>query len=219
MSPQSMSALMRRHRLAAVAVLVVAALVAFAIELAPTVYTDSATVVFSASASSGFFNDQSGLLTVDALTADSVMSQAGQQQVKAVGGTASYDVALVNFNDEDYPNYSDPYVTVTTTSASPAAVQGTFSAVMHVLKHDLAAMQARQGANPATWIQASISTAPTGPVAQTGSQKRVLAALMVLTLIAVFMTARFLDRRPVRLRRAIARFRGAGPQPSGQTAG
>jgi hypothetical protein len=208
-SPQGIVALTRRHRVGVVTVLVLAACLAYGLEHSAPGYSDSATVAFTAPGAD-LFSHQSGLLVIDALTADSVMSETGHQQVRAAGGTAHYNVALVNLNDEDYPNYSDPYVTVTTTSPSPSAAQRTFSAVMQVLRHDLAAMQEQQAAKPATWIQARTIAAPSGPVAQGGSRKRTLAALAVLALIATFMTAAFLDRHSIRPRRLLRRT-GAGP--------
>jgi hypothetical protein len=213
-----MAALVRRHRAAVVAVFVLAVGLFYGLEHAAPIYADNATVAFTAPAGVGSFNDGTGLIVADALTADSVMSEAGQRQVRAAGGTATYKVALVNLNTEDYPNYSDPYVTVTTTSTDPAAAARTFSAVMGVLRSDLAAMQARQGAKPDTWIQTHIISAPTGPVAQTGSQKRVMIALAALALIGAFMVSRFLDRHPVRLRRLLRRVYGGTHQPRGQTA-
>ncbi len=213
-----MAALARRHRAAVLIVLVMTVGAAWALLRSAPVYTDSATVAFTAPRAEGLFNDVNGLLTVDALTADSVMSEQGQQQVRAAGGTASYKVALINLNDEDYPNYSDPYVTVTTTSTDPAATTRTFTALMSVLDKDLAAMQARDGAIPTAQIKARTIAAPSGPVDQTGSQKRVLLALLALAVIAAFMLSRFLDRHPVRPRRLLHRFQGSAHQPRGQTA-
>jgi hypothetical protein len=213
-----MAALARRHRAAVIAVIVLALGLAFALEHAAPTYQDSATVAFTAPKGANLFSNESGLLVIDALTADSVMSETGQRQVRAAGGTANYKVALVNLNTEDYPNYSDPYVTVTTTSHDPAAAAGTFSAVMDVMQSNLAGIQAKEGADPASFIQASTIAAPTGPVDQTGSQKRVMGATLVLAVILAFMLSRLLDRHPVPVRRLLRRFQGSAHQPRGQAA-
>ena len=213
MTPQDLVALGRRHFRAMAAVLVVSAgLALYLHHLTPT-YTDSATVIFNAPD-----RPHLGLtlFTIDALTADSVMSAQGQDEVRNGGGTASFDVALVNLNDEDYPNYGVPYVSVSTSSTDPAAAQRTFSVVMRVLQRTVTQIQARQGAPPDTWITVATISAPTGPIAQTGSRKRSLAALLVLTIIAAFMIAQFLDRHPIRLRDLLQR-RGIPnlPRPTG----
>ena len=111
----------------------------------------------------------------------------------------------LNLNTEDYPNYSDPYVTVTTSSPSAVGAQQTFSAVMKVLQRDLMTLQLQQGAQPYALIGSRTIAAPSGPIAQTGSPKRTAAGLAVLALIAAYMTARFLDRHPVRLRAILRR--------------
>ena len=200
MSPLAIVALWRRHLAAVGVVFIVAAGLGYHFKHASPGYIDSATVAFIAPKGTNLFNPGQNLLVVDELTANSVTSAAGQNQVAKAGGIASYDVALVNLNTEDYPNYSDPYVTVSASSLDPVAAQRTFSAVMQVLQEDLAALQARQGAKPDTWIQTRTISGPTGPTAQTGSSKRTLAGLAILAIIAAFMVARLLDRHPIRLR-------------------
>jgi hypothetical protein len=188
-------------------VFILAAALAYHLEHADPGYAEVATVAFTAPRGQAqIFNYAGSLVVVDELAAHSVMSAPSQQQVRNLGGTASYDVALVNLSNEDFPNYSNPYVTVTTTSPDPVAAQDTFTAVMTVLRQDLATMQARQGAKPGSWIQARTISGPSGPVAQTGSRKRSLAGLAVLALIAAYMTAAFLDRRSFRLRDLLRRY-------------
>lgn len=198
MSLQEIAATARRH-LAAVAITFILAIgLAYHIEHATPVYVDTATMAFTGPA--GVFNGGASLLVIDEMVAKSVMSQRGQARVTSSGGEAHYDVALVNLYNEDYPDYGDPYVTVTTTSRDPADVQHTFSVVTQLVQHDLAALQAQQNASPAYWIQLVTIAAPSGPVAQIGSRKRTLAGLFILTIIAAFMIATFLDHHPIRLR-------------------
>jgi hypothetical protein len=199
-SPQQLIALVRRHVVAVLLVFILAAGIDYHIGHADPGYIDAATVAFTSPGRGGLFIYSQDLLVVDALVTNQIMSQEGQQKVRKAGGTASYDVALINLNDEDFPNYSDPYVTVTTTSASPGAVQNTFSAVMQVMQEDLASLQQQQKAKPKSWIGLRTIAAPTGPIARVGSPKRTLVALAWLAVIAAFMLAGFLDRHPVRLR-------------------
>lgn len=190
-----------RHWVAVAFVFVLTAGLGYHLEFTLPGYVDTATVAFvEPKIEGGLFNNGQSLLVIDALTADSVMSSRGQQQVRNAGGTADYDVALVNFNDEEFPSYSRPYVTVATASDDAADAQHTFSAVMSVLQSDLATLQARQGAKPDTWIQLRMIAAPTGAFPQTGSRMRTLAGLAVLAVIAAFTVATFLERHPFRLR-------------------
>jgi hypothetical protein len=205
-SPQHIAALLWRHVVAVAVIFTLAGGLAYHFKHATPGYAETATVEFTAPGNGvATFSGQTGVLVMDELVANSAMSPAGQEQVTHAGGGADYDVALVNLNNEDFPNYSNPYVTVTTTSPSAAEVQKTFLAVMQVLNRDLMTLQLRQGAQPGFLMGLRTIGAPSGPIAQTGSPKRVVVGLAILTLIAAFMTARLLDRRPVRLRAVLGK--------------
>lgn len=193
MSPPEILALLRRHRFAVVATCVLAAIFSFALLHANPGYVDSATVAFTGP--SGSYKDPNGLLATSQVMSSYMMGPAAQAQIRQAGGTTSYNVALVNLYNIEYPDYGVPYATVTTTSPDPAAAARTFTAVMTVLSNHLASMQQEQGAPPVTHVQAVYISAPTGPLIQTGSHKRSLIGLAVLTIIAVYFVAAVLDRR------------------------
>lgn len=193
-------ALFRRHIVALAVLFVLVAGLAYHIERTKPLYMSTATVSFIAPTIRNIWGYGESLLAMDEIMAYSMMSPSTQESVRAAGGTATYDVALVNLNNEDYPNYSDPYVTVTTTSPDPAATQNTFTIVMRRLADEVNMRQARQGGPPSTWIRTYTIAASAGPVAQTGYPKRTLAGLAVLAIIAAFMVSTFLDRHPYRLR-------------------
>jgi hypothetical protein len=195
-----MTALFRRHMVAVSAVLILAAGLAYYFKHANPGYADGATVAFTTPVRQGGpFSGSQSLLVIDELATNLVMSAQGQRQVRSAGGTASYDVALVNLYNEEYPNYSVPYVTVTTTSPDPVAAQYTFNVVMKVLQDDLVSLQTRKGAPPNAWIGLRAIAPATGPLPLRGSSKRTLAALAILALIASFVVAKFFDRYPIRL--------------------
>jgi hypothetical protein len=205
MSPQAIAALLRRHIAAVLVVVAIAASVGYALRHAPFQYQDSGTMVFTAPASALFPNplaslsdtliDTAGDLAVTAMGPDV------QQDVQGAGGTTSYDVELVNSYNLEYPDYSDPYVTITADAVAPAQAQRTFNLVTEFLLHDLLLDQA--GVLPANRISARVIGA-TGPLSQQGSAKRVLGGLLILTVVAVFSVACFLERHPIRLRRLSA---------------
>jgi hypothetical protein len=212
-SPQDIAALLWRHAMAVAVIFVLAAGLAYHADHANPGFVDTATVGFTPPSDQGLFTHVGSLLVIDALTTNTVMSAGGQRQVRDAGGTAEYDVTLINLNDEDYPDYGEPYVTVATTSPNPGAASDTMSAVVTVLGRDLSKLQAQQGAPPGTQISLRTIAAPSGPVAQTGSRKRFLAGLAVLALIAAYMAARFLDRHPVRLRDLLRKADRTGTSP------
>ena len=216
-SPQELMALLRRHAVAVIAVFVLTLGLAYHIHRTKPLYMTTATVSFIAPTTiRNLFGYGDSLLAMDEVMAYSMISPRTQELVRAAGGTASYNVALVNLNNETYPNYSDPYVTVTATSADPAASQDTFTIVMRMLQDSLATQQARQGAPPQTWIRAYPIAPPSGPVAQSGYPKRTMAAIAVLAIIAAFMVSAFFDRHPYRLRAprgTTARRRAATARP------
>jgi hypothetical protein len=211
-SPVDIVALLRRHLMAVGVIFILTLGLGYRFTHTPQGYVDTATVVFAAP-QGALFSGVSDLLVIDALTTNSMMSETGHLQVNRYGGTSSYNVTLVNLNTEDYPNYSNPYVSVTTSSQDAATAQRTFSAVMKVLQDDLAELQARQGAKPYTWIQARTIATPSGPVAQTGSRKRTLLGLAILATIATFMMTKFLDRHPIQLTSLLRRGNGLDTRP------
>ena len=173
MSPPNIVAMLRRH-LIAVAVACLAVL-GFGYHLAHMNpgYTDVGTIGFIAPNDplTGFA-DSRGTQAIKVATAEYMMGSAASQQVRAAGGTANYDVELVNSYNEEYPDYSQPYVTVTTNSPDPTAALNTYNAVVSVLIKDLAQRQAQQGARPKVQITA-LPVNTTGPTIQSGSNKRV----------------------------------------------
>jgi hypothetical protein len=201
-SPQAIAALLCRHIAAILVVLAIAASVAYALRRAPIQYQDSATMVFVAPASTMFPNPLTSLsislIDTAGTIAVSVMSPQGQQDVERAGGTISYDVELVNSYNIEYPDYSDPDVTITAEAASPAQAQHTFNLVTQTLRRELLFDQA--GVLPINRISAVV-IGVTGPVSQRGSAKRVFAGLLALTMVAIFSVAGFLDRHPIRIRR------------------
>jgi hypothetical protein len=127
-----------------------------------------------------------------------MMSPPSQRRIRARGGTAGYDLALVNFYNEDYPNYSDPVVKLKTASPSPAAASRTFTVARRLLDYLLRVRQVQAGVSPRYRISAQF-VGNTGPVAQAGSSKRVFGGLALLTAVAASMVWCFLGRRDERL--------------------
>lgn len=205
MSPQAIAALLRRHIVAVLVVLAIAASVGYTLRRAPVQYQDGATMVFTAPPSTLFPNpltSLSGTLIETAGTmAVAAMSEQAEQDVQLAGGTTSYDVELVNGYNLEYPSFSDPYVMITANAPSAAQAQHTFNLVTQVLMRNLLLDQA--GVLAVNRISARV-IGVTGPLSQQGSVKRVLAGLLMLTLVAVFSVACFLDRHPIRFRRLSA---------------
>jgi hypothetical protein len=207
-TPRQLAALVRRHLVAVAVALILAAGLTYHLDKANPGYADNATVAFTApSAELSLFSNGLSLLVMNQLMANSIMSGKGRDEVSAAGGTARYSVAMVNLNDEDFPNYGVPYLAIGVAASSAAGAQETFSAVIKVLTTNLGRIQAQQGAKPKAWIQLRTIAASTGPIAQNGSKKRMLAGLAVLTLIAALLLAMLLDRYPVRPARVRDLFR------------
>lgn len=204
MTVQEIAQLIRRHLLAVIIVLVVGAGVGYSVKHTPLTYAESATVVFIPPKSIAYPNPyatlSSGLTQTAGVMAILVMSPRGQQQVLSAGGTGSYDAELVNLYNLEYPNYSDPFVTVTATSTNPAIAHRTFIVVVQLLGDVLQARQEKAGVPKVDRI-ASHVVGDSGVVPEQGSSKRALAGLLVLTIVAAFSVASFLERHPVRLNR------------------
>jgi hypothetical protein len=180
------------------AVLLLVAGAGYDIKRTPPVYVDSATVLFSAPESdtspTAYETFMIPLITTGEIVSQIVMSPQGQHQIQEAGGTASVNMTLANLYDEEYPNYGVPMATLTSTSKNAAASQHTFTVAVQQLDEILAARQARMGIKPDARISAQIIAA-TGPVAQSGSGKRVYGGLAILAMVAVSALWGMINRR------------------------
>ena len=185
-----------RHRVAIAIVTLVAGMLSYQLIRENPGYIDSGSVTFTAPKGSvSMFQNTRSLQVVEEVTAWYMMGSQGEHQVRAAGGTAPYNVAMLNLYNEEFPDYSQPYVTITVMSHYPEAAQQTFRAVLSVLRTATAMIQEQVGATPKNEVKATVAAEPSGPIAQGGSHKRSYAALAVLAIIAMHMVARVLDRR------------------------
>lgn len=211
-------ALLRRHVLAVTMVLVVAMGLAYNVKRSPVTYQESATVVVTAPISGvnpNPFDSYSGtLITAAEVVSRWIMGIQGQQQVRAAGATGTFNVALLNLYNQEYPNYSDPDVTVSATASDPVAVHNTFTIVSRLFSSYLEAREVQAGVEPVNRI-GMYTAGDSGPLRQTGTPKRAFAGLILLTIAMLLLVSIFLDRHPIRPR-ALMRPRRRGP--SGQAA-
>jgi hypothetical protein len=198
---QEIAQLIRRHLLAFMIVLAVGAGFGYSVKHTPLTYAESATVVFTPPKSVAYPNPfttlSSGLTQTAGIIAILVMSPQGQQQVRSAGGASSYDAELVNLYNLEYPNYSDPFVAVTATSTNPVSAHRTFTVVVQLLGNVLKARQEKAGVPKVDRIGWHV-VGDSGVLPEQGSSKRVLAGLLILTIVAAFSVAGFLERHPVR---------------------
>jgi hypothetical protein len=209
MSPRAISA-QKRLRLAAVVVaIVLAAGVGYDIKSAPPTYLESATVIFTlpkfwASSYTYSWLAPSVITSGEAMT-QILTSPQSQHRIREAGGTADYNLVLINLYNEDHPNYSRPLATLTAASPSAADAHRTFTAAARLLGHLLAVQQAQAGVAPRNRISAQI-IGDTGPIAAAGSPKRTLAGLALLAVVGVSLLWGFLGRQIAGKNRAAARF-------------
>ena len=201
--------LIRRHLVAVAVVLLVAIGFAYKLHKAPVPFQEGSTAVFTIPSSTANPNPYSvfttDLINTAEMTAQRMMSPQSQDRVRQAGGSAVYNLAMYNLYNEEYPNYSYPFVIVTVAGATAQQVQATYAVVTAQLQQTLASEQAVYGALPINQINEHI-VGDSGVVALTGSKKRVYAGLAALTIIILFGVLRFLDRRRLpALRRVIAR--------------
>lgn len=196
MSTRDIAAMLLRHCIATTIVALAAGMLSYHLIRGNPGYIDSGGVAFTAPKSSvTMFQNMRSLLAVEDAVAAYMMGSQAEQQVRAAGGTAPYNVAMLNLYNEQYPDYSQPYVTIAVMSHYPEATRKTFGAVLGVLRKATAMLQEQVGATSKNEVRATLAAEPTGPIAQGGSHRRSYAALAVLTIIAIYMTARVLDRR------------------------
>ncbi len=198
MSISQLAALAGRHRIAMLGVLVVTAAVAVGFRHTAPLYQDSGTVLFSTGTSNpnaiGAHGDDL-IITAD-LIANRLSTSAAASEIEQAGGTGQYQFGLVNFYNEQYPNYSQPVATLGTTSYNPTVAAATFRAALQVINRELRSQQVLRGVRGDDMITAQLINGSSGPIALIGSPKRVYGALALLAIIIAYFIARFLDKHP-----------------------
>jgi hypothetical protein len=195
------AAVLWRQIVAVVAVIAAALMVAFGLARAPVAYQENGTLYFHiplATWQSNLSTQQEapqGNAAFVAILSTLVMSSHGQQQVRSAGAAANFDVAPVNLGSLQYPNYSDPYLTVTTSGTDPGQVRTSFAAVSRVLSNDLAALQAQAGAPAENRLKAYFSGVPSVQASPEGSRPRMYGGLAVLAVVGIFAAVILLERR------------------------
>jgi hypothetical protein len=218
-------ALLRRHFVAVLVILAVAAGVGYSFKHSASAYAEVGTLVFvpptSGANPNAFAAVGGSVLEAAGTLAVSAMNSQEQQQVLRAGGNATYDVELLNSYNLEYPNYSNAYLMISTASADPVAVHRTFALVTRMVSGQFRTQQAADGVAADNRIE-TVMVGDTGPLEQQGSSKRALIGLLILTVVAVFAAASFLDRHPVRLpgtgtRTGGGRRTGGARQTAGRT--
>jgi hypothetical protein len=198
MSPSEIVALFWRHKLLTAVVLIFALTIAVYIKKTPTMYQESATVVFIGPAKSpnpysAFTGDlvATGYIAMLGLT-----SPESAEQIREAGGSATYSVGLKNGYNLEYPVYGEPYGTLSSMSRSPSQVQQTFAVVSRQLNRILASRQAE--VSPGSRVVAEF-VGNTGLTVVPGSSKRVYAGALILSVIALFLIVGLVDGLPSRI--------------------
>lgn len=204
MNPQAIIGLIRRHLIVVLAVILATAAAGYYLKRTEQPYQDTATVVFTSPASKAFPNPYASfggsLVEAAGVIGVIMMSPTGKRQVLAAGGTADYDVSLVNTYNLEYPDYSLPDLAVSTSSVNPAEASRTFSVVARLIERNLQERQSADHVPLNTRIGVQV-LGESGPLPTKGSMKRVYSGVLVLGIVAALGLASFFDKHPVRLRR------------------
>lgn len=189
-------AVLRRQVIASVAICACGVGAAYTVYHADPGYQEAGVIAITAPKSAGnmfaFDGDQ---LIVEKVLSRYLSSSSAIAQINSAGGSASYSIALVNENNEEFPYYRYPYIDITTSSSSLQAAKITFEAVLKAASTELSTLQRLQGVASVHQISATVASEPSGPVSDGGSRKRSLFAIVLITLISVIMGSSMIDRR------------------------
>lgn len=200
MSPRELIALVRRHVIAVAVVLLVAGGTAYTFKHTPPTYTESGTVVLTMPKPNSYtVSYGTTMINTAEIAVNWLKGVTGQREARQAGVTNSFDVALVNFSNQEYPYYAVPYITISASAQDPATAHQQFTTVTRILNDYLALHQRQDGVSRYYWISASVN-GDTGPLLQQGSRIRTFAGLLVLTIVTIYVVAAFLDRHPIRPR-------------------
>lgn len=195
------------HLFAVSGVILVAAAVGYGIKTAAPVYLESGTLTLNThkgpkGLNESFLLNQSLTATGEVMV-ESLSSPQSLPLVRQHGGEAEFGISLVNYNNEDFPDYGYPFATLTARATNPVSAHRTFAAALHVVEQLLARRQSDAGVRAKGRIFMNV-VGDTGAVAQSGSAKRIFLALAFLCFVAAYLAWRLVDRwrrsRPAALR-------------------
>ena len=154
MKPSQLRALFRRHLVAALVVIVLAG--------RPGVgYQDHAADLrggrhhrLHAAGGNPYSTLGSQLIPMTNLMTATITSTEYLGEIRAAGGTAAANIAMVNLYNEQFPQYGVPYVSISTESSDPAAVGRTFDIIVETLRNLLSSRQTQAGVPQ--WSRVSI---------------------------------------------------------------
>jgi hypothetical protein len=198
MSLRRLAGLLARHAVAAAAVLALTAAAAWAVVSAPSLYSESVTVVFTGpggiTAGAPGQSLRSSLIDTELMVSDLLASPDAKAAIRQEGGTAPYSVTPFNLYSMQYPDYAQPFATLTAASPAELQVRRTFGAARRLIRARLTQFQERAGVPARQRVRVHF-TAATPMAAQRGSRVRVFAGLAALSVAAVMSAVIFLDRR------------------------
>ena len=204
MSLGELAALVRRHVVAVIVVLVFALGTAYTFKHSPPTYQEVATFVLKAPGSGAYSTYGPPLIVNGEIAAEWIGGPQGQQQVRQEGGIGTFEVTLFNYSNKEYPYYGAPYLTVSASAHDPVAAHQTFTAVTRAFNNFLMARQ--EGVPREDYITMNV-IGDSGTLIARGSNVRSFAGLLVLTIVAAFIVSRFLDCHPLRWRGRSVRLR------------
>jgi hypothetical protein len=200
-SVRELAALVRRHVFAVCLILLVTAGVAIDFRYTQPGYEETTTValepgsffsVAPLNVNQDFLLNRA-LINTCQLLAIHLSGPQGASQLRQAGVTDRFAISVVNDSNEDTPSYPYPDLSVSVAGGSPGTTHHQFIESMHVINLDIADFQAGNQISPRGRL-AIYTLSDSGPVSQQGSLIRTYAALIFLTLVAMFLICRFLDR-------------------------
>src|SRR5260370_34075756 len=141
-----------RHRLqlfTCLLILIVASAIGVGIYRPRPLYAESATVLFIApsrySSATVYTWYAQSLISTGSVIGQIMASPLTQGQIRAAGGIGSYDFALTNLYNQDYPDYGYPEAMLTGRAPTPAQTRQTYLAASDALIRILAGRQPQAG--------------------------------------------------------------------------
>lgn len=201
MSLRQLIVLARRQAVAILIVFLVVLGFAYSVKKTPVPFLDSGTLVLAVpSAVSNPYYSQytAALISTGDVVEHWIDGPEGQAALQRAGAGSGFTVSLVNFSDEEYPLFSQPYLTVTASTDGVEADEQLFAAGVGVFNAELAKVQTSASAERSHLIVSKL-IGVSGPIIQPGSSKRVYPGILLIGVIAAYMLAAALDKRGRRI--------------------
>ncbi|GAA3110410.1 hypothetical protein GCM10017600_77780 [Streptosporangium carneum] len=192
--------MLRRHPFVVAFVLLLNLLGVLYIQRQPPVYRVAASLVLISPgipSSNRYETFSERLIVLGNVLCQWISGEQGREQVVRRGGTAEYQVELVNEGTQEIPLHEKPYIRLSAISNTAEDADHTLAVVLKTFEAELRRLQVDIGSKESAIATMQLVDNTDQPIPVFARRSRAIGAVAVLTVLCVMSAALFFERWPI----------------------